>query len=292
MCAKAAQRSPRGSTVLIAGLVLSLLPVASAHAAPERQDAAPDQDMVVRITSPLAGEQLQGSTVITGFAADRRGPAGSGLNERDIQIWLTDATGTRTLLGYAALGSTGPEAIATVGSGTQAIGFSRVWDTCTNAPGSYEVEVWVSSLARPGARNRASTDVAVAPCPGTPAPAATTAGTTGPASTAGGPAIRGACRREAGVLQCQMTARGPANTLIGSEVEITRETLVDGRVAVERWTCGPVDAGRVVDCATPVAGRLFQGARVTAAFVLADGETHLMEYNAQCNLPTPVGTAC
>src|SRR5438067_13609202 len=84
-------------------IVLAMVPlVESVHARSPRQDIPIDTDIVVRITSPRAGDRVSRRFVITGFALDRRTPENPGLNERDVQIWLSDSSETPNLLGYAA----------------------------------------------------------------------------------------------------------------------------------------------------------------------------------------------
>src|SRR4051794_10018799 len=60
-------------------------PLAAARPLPEQDD-----NIVVRITSPEPGAQLEGWVTIAGYAYDRRSTDGHGLNERDIQLWLND----------------------------------------------------------------------------------------------------------------------------------------------------------------------------------------------------------
>jgi hypothetical protein len=129
------------------------------------QASSLDEDLVVRIASPRAGEAVSGTVVITGFAMDRLQPDHPGLNERDIQVWLADSTNSENLLGYAAPSSDVPNAPGSLNPDAAVLGFARVWDTCTTAPGQYEIIIWVSSLARPGARSRTSVDVEVGACP-------------------------------------------------------------------------------------------------------------------------------
>src|SRR5215212_1203825 len=152
------------------------------NARPLTQGGSADQDVVVRITSPRSGERVTGQVVIAGYAADRRSANSSGLNERDIQIWLNDASDPQNLLGYASPSSDIPTNVSVVDPGITPFGFARVWDTCAKPAGQYQVIVWVSSLAVPGARNVASADVEVAPC-NQPLPAA------GPTSAAAAPPV-------------------------------------------------------------------------------------------------------
>lgn len=143
--------------------VLALL-VGPVHAQPAYQESPLDEDLIVRITSPRAGEQVSGRVAITGFVIDRRNPEHPGFNDRDIQVWLSDASSTQNLLGYASPSENVADVPPTLDSQTALLGFARVWDTCSAPPGRYEITVWVSSLARPGARNRTNTEVDVAPC--------------------------------------------------------------------------------------------------------------------------------
>jgi hypothetical protein len=174
--------------------ILTVLgPVPPTQAQPARQATALDQNIVVRIASPRPGESVTGQVVISGYAADRRSQEGSGLNERDIQIWLNDASDPQNLLGYASPSSEVPVQVSALPPDIAPVGYARLWDTCTVPPGRYEVVVWVSSLARPGARNLASVDVEVLPCaPGTTATAAAPAGPVAtPARPAAAPPSRG-----------------------------------------------------------------------------------------------------
>jgi hypothetical protein len=154
----------------VALAAIGLLP----HAAPSR--AAPpgqgegDRNIVVQVNSPRPGERVRGRVMITGYAADRRSADGSGLNERDIQVWLNDASDSRNQLGFAGGGRPSPDAAALLGPQFDRVGFERVWDTCSLSPGPYELIVWVSSLIVPGSRNSASVDVEVEACPAEPTP--------------------------------------------------------------------------------------------------------------------------
>ena len=145
-------------------VLAAVILVTPAYSHPMYQDAPLDEDLIVRITSPRAGEPVSGRVAITGFAIDRRNPEHSGLNDRDIQIWLTDTSSAPSMLGYASLSENIVDIPPALDSRTALLGFARVWDTCAAPPGRYEITVWVSSLARPGARNRATTEVDVTPC--------------------------------------------------------------------------------------------------------------------------------
>jgi lipoprotein NlpI len=136
-------------------------PSSSIEAAPMYQL---DPNIAVQITSPRAGERVQGAIEITGYAADVRSEVGSGLNERDIQIYLRGSQITETLVGYAGAGEPSPQAVTVLGQQFNRVGFSRLWDSCGQPPGSYEIVVWVSSLITSGARNLTSVDVEVVPC--------------------------------------------------------------------------------------------------------------------------------
>ncbi len=148
-------------SVLLAVLLL-LGDGAAAAALPTLQV---DPDIVVQITNPQPGQRLQGSVDIAGFAADRRSPAGSGLNERDVALYLNDSADERNLFDYADTGEDSPEAAAALGPQFAQVGFADSWETCSFPPGHYTLIAWVSSLVVPGARNFASVDVDVAPCP-------------------------------------------------------------------------------------------------------------------------------
>jgi hypothetical protein len=123
-----------------------------------------DPNMVVEITSPKPGERLRGRVEIAGYAADRRSPSGSGLNERDVQIYLNDSSDPWNLFDYALAGRDSPEAAGALGPAYSQTGFWDAWETCTFPEGPYRLMVWVSSLVSPGARSFASVDVYVEAC--------------------------------------------------------------------------------------------------------------------------------
>src|SRR3954451_3130326 len=152
-----------GQAVLLVALALlpAVLPAPSAHAA---SPAQLDDSVVVRISSPTRSQEVQGLVEIRGYAADTRSDAGSGLNESDIQVWLNDSSDPQNLLHYAAGKQESPDAAAALGAKFSQAGFAASWDTCSFAPGHYQLTVWVSSLATPGARNLATTDVEVGSC--------------------------------------------------------------------------------------------------------------------------------
>src|SRR5207248_3128910 len=99
------------------------------------------------------------------YAADRRSTDGSGLNERDIQLYLNGSSNERNRLDYAVPGQPSPAAAAALGPSFGRTGFTRTWETCGFPAGSYQLFAWVSSLIVEGARNVASLPVEVSPCP-------------------------------------------------------------------------------------------------------------------------------
>ncbi|HZR98721.1 MAG TPA: hypothetical protein VFE37_08445 [Chloroflexota bacterium] len=127
-----------------------------------------DPAVVVQITNPRPGQHLTGRVEITGYAADQRSPDGSGLNERDIQLYVNDSSDPWNIFDYAVGGEPSPDAAAALGPRFSQAGFWDAWETCTFPEGPYKLIVWVSSLVTPGARNVASVDVYVDACqPGT-----------------------------------------------------------------------------------------------------------------------------
>jgi hypothetical protein len=287
-------------TATVAGLVPT-----PAQTRSVAQDTGIDADIIVRITSPRAGEEVTGSVVITGYAVDQRSPQGSGLNERDVQVWINDTSDPRNLLGYASPTPDVPGSLPPLPPGVTPTAFARVWNTCTMAPGTYELLVWVSSLARPGARNLASVDVTVGACPAAPnvvrptaaqptlAPAATAVPSAAPPNEFVDYDIRcsnfGGVRGEGHV--CVTSATGPLNTVVGSNVEITMEMLVGQTVRVETFSCGPVDQARQVRCSFNTVGRIFQDHLILVIFILEDGRRHTVSGTGGCGLPTP-GRVC
>jgi hypothetical protein len=111
--------------------------------------------------------------MLEGYAADTRSSAGSGLNERDIQVHGGDGEiHPFTLIGFAQPRQPSPAAAATLGSQFGQSGFRLIWESCTaslgEGPERVRLNVWVSSLTRPGAIQRAHVDLEILPCaPGT-----------------------------------------------------------------------------------------------------------------------------
>jgi len=137
-------------------------PPASVQDAPARQI---DPNVVVQITSPTPGQHLSGPVDITGYAADTRSQDGSGMNERDIQLYLNDSSDPWNIFDYAVGGRDSPDAAAALGPQFSQAGFWDAWETCTFPEGPYKLIVWVSSRATEGARNFASVDVYIDACP-------------------------------------------------------------------------------------------------------------------------------
>jgi hypothetical protein len=163
----------RGWSLVGAVLLLGALGVPGVRAAPPAQI---DPAIVLVVTSPRPGERLAGPIAVTGYALDRRSPAGSGLNEADIRLYLDSDQSESNLIGYAGGSRPSAEAAAAHGAQFAAVGFERLFDPCGVPAGSHVLIVWVSSLVAPGSRNVVRTDFEVAPCAGTrgdaPAPAA------------------------------------------------------------------------------------------------------------------------
>jgi hypothetical protein len=144
---------------LVAALVWALPAVTGAMQAPE--------EPVVAILSPPPDATLNDRVAIEGWAVDPTSTAGTGINPRDIQLWL-GAPPDGKLLDYAQYGLASPQAMQFYGSNFQRSGFVRSWETCSFPPGPYDLWVIVSSLANPGAFGFNKVDLTVAPCaPGT-----------------------------------------------------------------------------------------------------------------------------
>jgi hypothetical protein len=148
-------------SLTVVGVLLLVQPSAPTRAAPGEQL---DDNIVVQINSPTSGQQVQGRIVIRGYAADRRSTEGSGLNERDIQLYLNDTSTERNRLDYATFGQHSPAAATDLGPSLAGTGFTRTWETCGFPPGQYQLFAWVSSLVVQGARNVASVPLEIMPC--------------------------------------------------------------------------------------------------------------------------------
>jgi hypothetical protein len=300
-------RAARSIGLAVAAFALVALPL---FAQPVGQDGPMDDSLVVRITSPRAGEHVRGAVVITGYAADRRSQVGSGLNERDIQVWLNDASNPANLLGYAAPSLDVPADIASVGP-VVPVGFARVWDSCAVTPGPYELVVWVSSLARSGARNATSVDLVVDACDGaTPTPAAAPSSPAAPAPTQEpvpaapaavpsptlDPALRGTvnlrCRNSGTSNACVLSGTAPEDIVPGSSADVAIEMRDGDVVRVETFSCAPTAQERQLACGFTTVGRLFQGAIFTVTFHVADGGSRVRNFTASCSNPTPRGEVC
>jgi hypothetical protein len=187
---------------LAVGLAGPALPSAAAPipaaAAPAAGPDSQDDEIVLQITSPRPGDRLRGRVEITGYAFDPRSPTAegislvqqapptcasgqepsglcsSGLNERDIRIWLnapSDPVGSFdpwNLFDYAVPGQDSPEAAAR-GAQFAKAGFWDAWETCSFPEAPYRLTVLVSSMAVPNTFKLASVDVYVESCgPGQP----------------------------------------------------------------------------------------------------------------------------
>jgi hypothetical protein len=260
------------------GPTAAVLPVVAA-AQSER-----DFNIAVQINSPRPGERLRGPVVISGFAADRRSTTGPGVNDRDIQIWLRDPSQVMELVGYGGGNRVSQAAATALGPQFDQAGFERVWDSCAVGPGSYELVVWVSSLVVPGARNYSTVDVEVEPC----AAVAAAAPSTGPQRGR----VSSNCRRSGTGYICDMSLQPPGHGAPGSEITITRETILGSDVQVERWTCSPAQPGLVLECAVTTTGSIMEDAQVTVTFPLANGEQQVVTYQSRCAGPTPPRTVC
>jgi hypothetical protein len=161
------------SRLLALGLLAAVAvmwPVAPIHATHLHQEEW-DDNVVVEITSPRPGDVLQGQVSITGYAFDRRSTDDSGINPRDVQLWLSDkadvrnlTSDARNLFDYADAGRESPTVAASYGSQFGRAGFSSLWETCGFPPGSYVLLVFASSLKTAGAQNVTSVNVEIAPC--------------------------------------------------------------------------------------------------------------------------------
>src|SRR5438105_3530041 len=103
--------------VFISGLLVAvaLLPAVPTGAAPANQL---DDNIVVRVASLQPGQHLRGRVRPQGYAADRRSSSGSGLNERDTQIYINGPSLSPdpwNLLDYTDPGQDSPEAVARLG---------------------------------------------------------------------------------------------------------------------------------------------------------------------------------
>jgi len=121
-------------------------------------------DLRVAITAPGPGAVVQGRTLVTGWAVDPTSADGSGVNPRDIQLWL-GAPPDGYLLDYAQYGQPSPEAAAIYGPGSRDTGFAMDWETCSFPAGDYDLWAFISSSARPGLTDFTRVDVTVSPCP-------------------------------------------------------------------------------------------------------------------------------
>jgi hypothetical protein len=126
-------------------------------------------ELIVAITSPAPGTTVNGRVRIEGWAVDPGNPptSTSGINPRDIQLWLGPYPDGR-LLDYAAFGLTSEPSMGFYGASYLRSGFERTWATCSFRPGPYELWVYVSSLSNPGVLGYNKLDMNVTPCaPGT-----------------------------------------------------------------------------------------------------------------------------
>lgn len=138
---------------------------AAAMVAPAAPDPQIDDNIVLQITSPAPGARLRGRVEITGYAFDRRSGEGSGLNERDVRLYLNDAGDEWNLFDYALAQRDSPDAAQAYGARWDKVGFWDAWEACSFPEAPYKLIVWVSSRTVEGARQTASVDVYVERCP-------------------------------------------------------------------------------------------------------------------------------
>jgi hypothetical protein len=127
-----------------------------------------DDNLTVELAQPQPRARLRGPVWIEGYALDRRGADGSGLNERDVQVYLGDWSDPRHLLDYAPAELIHADAARTLGVPpawqSRAAHFTTAWESCAFPPGRYTLTIIVSSLATPGARNMTQREVEIEPC--------------------------------------------------------------------------------------------------------------------------------
>lgn len=155
--------------VAILALTLLFLPV---PASSEQPNGQLDPSIVVQFENPQAGEHVTGITDIAGFAGDRRAQDGSGLNERDVQIYLDDEESPPQYRNLLAVPGTARNGELDERPGNccdrelnTALLFRTPWAACTFPAGRHTLTAWVSSLAVPGARQRATVEFATEQCP-------------------------------------------------------------------------------------------------------------------------------
>ena len=149
--------APLATLVILSSLGAIASPVASV-------ELQRPTDLRVALTAPRPGTVIQGRTLVTGWAVDPTSPDGSGVNPRDIQLWL-GAPPDGYLLDYAQYGQPSPDAAAIYGPGSRDTGFVMDWETCSFPAGNHELWAFVSSSARPGLTDFTRVDVTVSPCP-------------------------------------------------------------------------------------------------------------------------------
>jgi hypothetical protein len=147
--------------LLAAAFGLALPSVGPATAGPSGQI---DTSVRVVITDPAAGAVLQGPVRIAGWAVDPTSRQGTGINPKDVQVWLGRPPEGRPL-SYGEYGLPNDEAVAFFGPAFRESGFVVNWNTCSFPAGSYQLWALVSSLARPGMTDAAAVDVTVSRCP-------------------------------------------------------------------------------------------------------------------------------
>ena len=150
----------------LGALALLLVAAGAASGSPGPGAAAqPDDSLVVAITSPAPADVLRGRALIRGWAVDVDHPPrlGSGINPRDVQLWLGAYPDGRRL-DYARYGEPSDEAQQVFDARYAASGFVAEWETCSFSPGPYDLWTYVSSLASPGAQGYNTVAVTVAPC--------------------------------------------------------------------------------------------------------------------------------
>jgi hypothetical protein len=127
--------------------------------------AQPPTEPIAAILQPADNSTVSGRTRVVGWAVDPQQPpnSGQGINARDVQLWLGPFPDGR-LLDFAQYGLPSEDAPQRHGASFLNSGFQRTWETCSFRPGRYDLWVYVSSLASPGARGYSRVGLTVEPC--------------------------------------------------------------------------------------------------------------------------------
>jgi hypothetical protein len=97
-------------------------------------------NVLAPIEQPSAGAVVSGTVILSGYAIDRRSPAGAGIDL--VHIYLDGPYGTGTIIGGATYGLDRPDIAAQYGARFRPSGWELAWGTGSLAPGVHRLYLY------------------------------------------------------------------------------------------------------------------------------------------------------